>query len=453
VRQCKEFTSDSVAQFISRESSLLTTSGFKQRRSKKTVTVEQTHLTKAVSMKLEEGNYKGAVRLICSNDVHAPLTDATLQALRLKHLRSPADRTIPRRPEAAPQLIPMADSSVREAIRSFPGGLSSGPDGLTPQHIRDLLLIERGSGFLLSALSTFLGVVVGGLIPASVGPLFFGGRLLALLKKDGGIRPIAVGLTLRCAAAKIVSKAATSKLSPHLAPLQLVVGVKGGIEAAVHATRHYLQTLPSSNMAVVKLDFRNAFKTMRRDSILETVHNTLPETYAFIYSAYSSSTLFHGSNTISSQEGVQQGDPMGSLLFCLTINPMLSDCKAEFRVGYLDDITLVGGEETDIAEEISLLRARAGNLGLLLNDSKCELICNSPTITSLQGFESFTHVSIQKAVLLGSPLSAGEALDKALGARLQSLKTAAARLQRLHSHDALIILKYSLSLPSLLHNL
>jgi len=31
-----------------------------------------------------------------------------------------------------------------------------------------------------------------------------------------------------------------------------------------------------SNMAVAKLDFRNAFNTIRRDSMLEAVHNTLP---------------------------------------------------------------------------------------------------------------------------------------------------------------------------------
>jgi len=84
--------------------------------------------------------------------------------------------------------------------------------------------------------------------------------LLALLKQYGGIRPIAVvflshsfrvALRLRRVTANIVSKAATSKLSPFLAPLQLGVVVKGGMEAAVHVTRHYLQTLPSSNMAVL----------------------------------------------------------------------------------------------------------------------------------------------------------------------------------------------------------
>ena len=44
-------------------------------------------------------------------------------------------------------------------------------------------------------------------------------------------------------------------------------------------------------------------------------------------------------------------------------------------------------------------------------------------------------------------------MDRALEARLSSLKTAAGRLRHLHAHDALLILKFSLSIPSLLHNL
>jgi len=116
VRRCREFTPDSVTQFTTREHSLLAKPGSKHHRLKKTVNFEQIHLAKAVSMKLEEGNYRGAVRLICSDDVHAPLTDATLLALRLKHPNAPADRWIPRRPEAAQQFIPVEDSSDKEAI-------------------------------------------------------------------------------------------------------------------------------------------------------------------------------------------------------------------------------------------------------------------------------------------------------------------------------------------------
>jgi hypothetical protein len=51
-----------------------------------------------------------------------------------------------------------------------------------------------------------------GKCPSSVTPIFFGGRLLALQKKLGGIRPIAIGYSLRRLAAKCVSKYALNIL-------------------------------------------------------------------------------------------------------------------------------------------------------------------------------------------------------------------------------------------------
>ena len=40
-------------------------------------------------------------------------------------------------------------------------------------------------------------LVLAGRCPEAVAPVLFGGRLLALSKKSGGIRPIAIGFTLR----------------------------------------------------------------------------------------------------------------------------------------------------------------------------------------------------------------------------------------------------------------
>ena len=37
----------------------------------------------------------------------------------------------------------MNDSVVRKAILSFPVGSSGGPDGLRPQHVRDMLLSQE----------------------------------------------------------------------------------------------------------------------------------------------------------------------------------------------------------------------------------------------------------------------------------------------------------------------
>jgi len=43
---------------------------------------------------------------------------------------------------------------------------------------------------------------------------------------------------------------------------------------------------------------------------------------------------------VLSEEGAQQGDPIGPLLFCNTIHPVLSSLEASLKLGYLDDINL-----------------------------------------------------------------------------------------------------------------
>ena len=50
---------------------------------------------------------------------------------------------------------------------------------------------------MLSALVSFVELAVNGNTPTSVRPFFFGANLTAFRKKGGGVRPIAVGCTLR----------------------------------------------------------------------------------------------------------------------------------------------------------------------------------------------------------------------------------------------------------------
>jgi len=45
---------------------------------------------------------------------------------------------------------------------------------------------------LITALTGFINLVLAGLCPTGVAPVLFGG-LLALSKKSGGVRPIAIG--------------------------------------------------------------------------------------------------------------------------------------------------------------------------------------------------------------------------------------------------------------------
>ena len=147
-------------------------------------------------------------------------------------------------------------------------------------------------------------------IPQSVKPIFFGANLIPLRKKDGRIHPIAVGQSLIRLVAKCVSSRVSKTLGAELSPQQLGCGILFGCKAAAHAARLYLHSMPSNHL-LLKLDFKNAFNTLRRDKILESVKNHVPELFSFIHAAYGEpSHLFCGQRTLLSVEGVQQGDPL-----------------------------------------------------------------------------------------------------------------------------------------------
>ena len=156
------------------------------------------------SAKLEEGNVKGALRLLASNDALAPQSKATYDSLLALHPPCPTDRRLSP-PVASCQPLSVLPLEVGHAIRTFPSGSAGGPDGLRPQHLKDLLATGIGSGVQTSSWgqSLFINMLLEGRVPASVCPILFGGSLIAISKKSGGVRPIAVGYLLRRLTGKV----------------------------------------------------------------------------------------------------------------------------------------------------------------------------------------------------------------------------------------------------------
>ena len=118
---------------------------------------------------------------------------------------------------------------------------------------------------------------------------------------------------------------------------------------------------------LVKIDFQNAFNTVRRDAILEAVAKHLPEFLPFACSsmAYPSELQF-GKFMLVSEEGAQQGDPLGPLYFCLVVKELLDLLQSELVIGYLDNLTL--GDDAEIClqvvQDFQMLEVSAARLGL-----------------------------------------------------------------------------------------
>src|SRR5215471_17698081 len=367
--------------------------------------------------------------------------------MQARHPPAPTNRATLPDPSSFSSLQ-VTESEVLKAIKSFPAGSSGGPDAFKPQHLLQLVTCQSNGPALLTAITGFINLVLDGGCPASVCPVLFGARLIALEKKSGGYRPIAVGYTFRRLAAKCVNKQA-QKFADYFRPLQLGVAVSGGCEAAVHATRRFMENMADDDV-IVKLDFSNAFNSVRRDAVLHAISTKLPEIYRFCFTSYSeASFLQFGDRSILSQEGVQQGDPLGPLLFCLTLHPILSSLSSKLRLGYLDDVTL-GGSAASVNSDVSTILSSGSAIGLQLNQSKCETIslANIPSGLLISGFSTVSPVD---CVLLGAPLVCGNALDAALVSRCSELSTAEGRLSNICAHDALLLLKSCLSTPKLLH--
>ena len=112
-------------------------------------------LAARVSSKLEDGHYRVAVRLACSEDVLAEHTSHTLDALRVMHPPAPnayrfndivIDCGAIVIDCGAPLHLSIESEVVLKVVSSFPNGSSCGSDGLLPQHLKDLLGPTAGDG-------------------------------------------------------------------------------------------------------------------------------------------------------------------------------------------------------------------------------------------------------------------------------------------------------------------
>ena len=159
-------------------------------------------ISNMVSSKLGVGDVKGAVRILSSDATVSDCTPEIAEKLKSKHPDLHKDSNFPAAPTESEsrKSLTVSVEDAKRCISSSKNGSSAGPNGFAQQHLKEITSDALGetSKHLLQTIVKFShGIVLCGNIPDAVQSSFFGASLIALLKKDGGVRPIAVGNILR----------------------------------------------------------------------------------------------------------------------------------------------------------------------------------------------------------------------------------------------------------------
>ena len=306
------------------------------------------------------------------------------------------------------QLWANLSTGIARQIGRIPRLSSPGPSGSRFEHwgvLRHLDGASQDAEEVLASLALGRG-------PEAAREAFLSGKLVALEKKGGGIRPVACGSTTRRLVAKALCRMFRTDIRQAVGPRQFGVGTSAGTEKM-----HKVLTVQApmwETAAVLSFDAANAFNTIRRTKVRERLVETIPGLARACGWWYARATTHvywdeaHRPHIVTAEEGVDQGCALSPALFAITIAPLLAKLEEVLRqrddrarvFAYLDDIFVV----CDASETMVATNAAAAimtELGMKLKPEKTKVWSRNPALVLPSGMEQHR---VTRMTCLGSTL-------------------------------------------------
>ena len=284
--------------------------------SNKTKTSKQFDVLNSAIALAREGSLGKACQVLTSSGI-VPNNDSTFQQLLGKHPQGPVP--VPPASLATENNIVPQDYDLLSVLRSFsfeiPKASACGPSGLHIQHLLDEAEVHLPTP-ICPSLREVVCLLASGRAPVEVAKFLAGGSLVALIKEipncPHDIRPITVSEALRRLTSKCLCILTKAKAAEYFEGYQTGVACPGGSEIIVHGLRDCIEKhWNDEDFVTLKIDFQNAFNIVSRQALLEECYAHFPELLPWASWCYGQHPmLFHPMGTISSETGVQQGDPL-----------------------------------------------------------------------------------------------------------------------------------------------
>ena len=220
---------------------------------------------------------------------------------------------------------------------------SAGPSGVDAMGWRRMCTAFHGaSKDLCDALAAIARRISTTFVDQSGLAAFIACRLIPL-DKQPGVRPIGISETVRRIISKAILKVTKADIQNAVGSLQLCAGHDAGCKAAVHTMRKIFEC--ENTEGVLLVDASNAFNQLNRNTTLLNVQVLCPSLAPALINIYRNhAELYVAGESILSQEGMTQGDPLAMAMYALGVTPLIRavSTPGADQVWYANDATAGG---------------------------------------------------------------------------------------------------------------